>query len=73
MNLFANPLSDAQKVWNNVKGIKQERPQAGKQADGDASIGFTFITSSLIGWNLIAAFLLIQNFMMAHLCSAWKV
>ena len=56
MNLFANPLNDAQKVWNTVKGssgkpVNGSGPAKSTSSDGEvaASQGFSFITPNLIG------------------------
>jgi hypothetical protein len=50
MNLLANPLADAQKVWNNVKGAKEPRGGSKAAADKENDIAvFSFITPSIIG------------------------
>lgn len=57
MNLLANPLNDAQKVWNTVKGGSGKSSNSSALAksaspDGDSTLssqGFCFVTPNLIG------------------------
>jgi hypothetical protein len=58
MNLLSNHLADAQKVWNQVRSVKDPRAaaQAGStpqapdkdKESGDSAV-FSFITPSIIG------------------------
>ena len=56
MNLLANPLADAQKVWNNVKGAKEPRAAIGRtDKENDVAV-FSFITPSIIGESRIVRY-----------------
>lgn len=55
MNLLANPLADAQKVWNNVKGAKEPRAAIGRADKENEATVFSFITPSIIGESPAAA------------------